>query len=209
MPRHLTSMPGHRTPDTGPARVVASGAGSSPASGGGESRFSHTKPRSTRRKKPTARIFVPSWLRVSLIESANPVQLVSRHFRISGPQTPATGPARVVASRAGSRPASGGPASGGWESRFSHTKPRSTRRKKPTVFIPTRPTASFRRLTSDSDPSSIHNHKSSIHNQQSAISNQPPDNNRTMKTTLQISNPPASPDFKRPKPQTVRMNPNQ
>jgi len=30
-----------------------------------------------------ARIFVPSWLRVSLIESANPTQLVSRHFRIS------------------------------------------------------------------------------------------------------------------------------
>ena len=28
-----------------------------------------------------ARIFVPSWLRVSLIESANPAQLVSRHFR--------------------------------------------------------------------------------------------------------------------------------
>ena len=100
MPRHLTSMPGHRAPDTGHAMVVASGAGSSPASGGWESRFSHTKPRSTRRKKPTARIFVPSWLRVSLIESANPVQLVSRHFRISGPQTPDTGPARVVASGA-------------------------------------------------------------------------------------------------------------
>ena len=100
MPRHLTSMPGHRAPDTGHAMVVASGAGSSPASGGWESRFSHTKPRSTRRKKPTARIFVPSWLRVSLIESANPVQLESRHFRIPGPQTPDTGPARVVASGA-------------------------------------------------------------------------------------------------------------
>jgi len=34
MPRHLTSMHGHRTPDTGPARVGASRAGSRPASGG-------------------------------------------------------------------------------------------------------------------------------------------------------------------------------
>ena len=32
-----------------------------------------------------ARIFVASWLRVSLIESANPAQLVARHFRISEP----------------------------------------------------------------------------------------------------------------------------
>ncbi len=49
MPRHLTSMTGHRTPDTGPTRVVASRAGSSPSSGlGGSKIFSHEATKHTK-----------------------------------------------------------------------------------------------------------------------------------------------------------------